>query len=211
MLTKRAFLAALASAGYALPALAQSLLQRPIKMVVPGGPGGPADVLARIEVEDFLYREAALLDPDDRDERRILIEAEHPDFADALERDEEVVVIDGEAVNPRLHLALHEIVVEQLWENDPPEAWRTAQRLLAAGYERHEILHLLGSALAPQLWRAIAKGESTSTQEYRDALARLPRSSEGARDERRLGVSKHRLVAKARKTARQARKRNRKR
>jgi hypothetical protein len=159
----------------------------------------------------FRAVDLALLDPDDRDERRMLIEAEHPDFADALERDEEVVVIDGEAVNPRLHLALHEIVVEQLWENDPPEAWRTAQRLLAAGYERHEILHLLGSALAPQLWRAIAKGESTSTQEYRDALARLPRSSEGARDERRLGVSKHRLVAKARKTARQARKRNRKR
>jgi tripartite-type tricarboxylate transporter receptor subunit TctC len=48
MITKRTFLAALASAGCALPALAQSLLQRPIKMVVSGGPGGPADVLARL-------------------------------------------------------------------------------------------------------------------------------------------------------------------
>jgi len=48
MITKRTFLAALASAGYALPALAQSLLQRPIKMVVAGGPGGPVDVLARL-------------------------------------------------------------------------------------------------------------------------------------------------------------------
>jgi tripartite-type tricarboxylate transporter receptor subunit TctC len=46
MLTKRAFLAALASAGCALPALTQS--SRPIKMVVTGGPGGPADVLARV-------------------------------------------------------------------------------------------------------------------------------------------------------------------
>jgi tripartite-type tricarboxylate transporter receptor subunit TctC len=46
MLTKRAFLAALASAGCALPALAQS--SRPIKMVVTGGAGGPSDVLARV-------------------------------------------------------------------------------------------------------------------------------------------------------------------
>jgi tripartite-type tricarboxylate transporter receptor subunit TctC len=59
MLTKRTFLAALASAGYALPALAQSLSQRPIKMVVPGGPGGPADVLARL-IAHSLQATAAL-------------------------------------------------------------------------------------------------------------------------------------------------------
>jgi len=58
----------------------------------------------------------ALLDPAHRDERRILIEAEHPEFADALDRDEEFVMIDGEEVDPRLHLTLHEIIVEQLWE-----------------------------------------------------------------------------------------------
>jgi tripartite-type tricarboxylate transporter receptor subunit TctC len=46
MLTKRAFLAALGSAAYAVPARAQS--SRPIKIVVTGGPGGPADVLARV-------------------------------------------------------------------------------------------------------------------------------------------------------------------
>src|SRR5262245_31499866 len=48
MLTKRAFLAALASVGSALPAQADSLFQRPIKMIVVGGAGGPTDVLARV-------------------------------------------------------------------------------------------------------------------------------------------------------------------
>jgi tripartite-type tricarboxylate transporter receptor subunit TctC len=48
MITKRTFLVALASAGYAVPALAQFLVQRPIRMIVPGGPGGPNDVLARL-------------------------------------------------------------------------------------------------------------------------------------------------------------------
>jgi tripartite-type tricarboxylate transporter receptor subunit TctC len=47
MLSRRTLLAALAF-GCAVPARAQSLLQRPIKMVVTGGPGGPADVLARV-------------------------------------------------------------------------------------------------------------------------------------------------------------------
>jgi tripartite-type tricarboxylate transporter receptor subunit TctC len=53
MLTKRTFLAALAPAGCALPALAQSLRRRPIKMVVTGGPGGPADVLARLTAQSL--------------------------------------------------------------------------------------------------------------------------------------------------------------
>lgn len=59
MLTKRTLLAALASAGYGVPAIAQSLLQRPIKMVVTGGPGGPADVLARL-IAHSLVSTAAL-------------------------------------------------------------------------------------------------------------------------------------------------------
>jgi hypothetical protein len=153
----------------------------------------------------------ALLDPADRHERRILIEAEHPEFADALDLDGEFVIVDGEEVDPRLHLTLHEIIVEQLWEDDPPEAWRTAQRLAAAGYERHEILHMLGSALVPQLWRAVAKGETSDREEYLSALSRLPRSWERARPERAAGrLSRRKLAAKARKAARRARKRNRK-
>lgn len=152
----------------------------------------------------------ALLDPADRDERRILIEAEHPEFADALDRDEEFVIIDGEEVNPRLHLTLHEIIVAQLWEDDPPEAWRTAQRLTATGYERHEILHMLGSALVPQLWRATVKDETSGREEYLSALSRLPRSWERTGLERASGRSRGKLAAKARKAARRARKRNRK-
>jgi hypothetical protein len=154
----------------------------------------------------------ALLDPDDRDSRRILLEAEHSDLIAAIERDEQVVTVAGEKIDPRLHLTLHEIITEQLWQNDPPEAWQTAKRLLSAGYDRHEIFHMLGSALVPQLWRALSEGERASNEEYLDALADLPGSWEGARRKGRDAMtSRLELAKKARKAARKVRKRNRKR
>jgi len=48
MLQRRAFLCGLAGTAYGLPARAQLASQRPIKLVIPGGAGGPADVLARV-------------------------------------------------------------------------------------------------------------------------------------------------------------------
>jgi hypothetical protein len=160
-----------------------------------------------------------LLDPADPDERRILIEAEHPEFAEALDDvDQDTVTIEGEEVNPRLHLTIHEIVANQLWDNDPPEAWETAKRLLAAGYERHEILHMLGGAVAQQIWRVQAEGKPADNDEYIEELRRLPESWEADRGERERdrhqrslahSGSRHEQAVRARKLARQARKRNR--
>lgn len=64
------------------------------------------------------------LDPADPDDRRVLLEFEHPGG------DEE-------------HLDAHVRLTERLWDGDPPQLWDTAQSLLDVGYERHEILHKL--------------------------------------------------------------------
>jgi hypothetical protein len=56
-------------------------------------------------------------------------------------------------MNPRRHLTMHEVVATQLWEDSPPEAWGTARRLLKAGYERHEILHMLSRPVSEQARR----------------------------------------------------------
>ena len=69
-----------------------------------------------------------LLDPGDEDERALLIEALHPEFADALQGDDDVI-IGGEPVNPRLHVAMYQVVANQLLADDPPETWQTVQRL----------------------------------------------------------------------------------
>ena len=34
-------------------------------------------------------------------------------------------------------------VVEELWHDDPPSTWQAAKQLLAEGYDRHEVIHLL--------------------------------------------------------------------
>jgi hypothetical protein len=124
----------------------------------------------------------ALLDPADENERALLIRAEHPELAEAIERGDEEIEIDGQAMNPRLHLLIHEILAKQLWENDPPEVWQTALRLLDAGYERHEILHMLGSALASELWELLHEGTPADPEGYVRALELLPASWEQQRN-----------------------------
>jgi hypothetical protein len=72
-------------------------------------------------------------------------------------------------------------VAKQLWEDDPPEVWQTACQLLDAGYERHEILHMLGSALATRIWAALDESEPLASEDYVRALRLLPSSWEQQR------------------------------
>jgi hypothetical protein len=123
----------------------------------------------------------ALLDPADEDQRALLIRAEHPDLTEAIERGDEEIEIDGQAINPRLHLTIHEVLAKQLWENDPPEVWQTARRLLDAGYERHEILHMIGSALVPRLWELLHESAPADSEGYLRALQLLPATWEQQR------------------------------
>ena len=120
--------------------------------------------------------ELEYLDPADPDERRILLEAEHPELHRALRRRDDEVVVGGQPINPRLHIAMHEIVANQLWDDDPPEVWRAAQRLRALGYERHEVLHMLCSAVAREVWSVMDPGEPTDPARYITALNELPES-----------------------------------
>ena len=92
-----------------------------------------------------------LLDPGDEDERALLIEARHPEFADALQGDDEVI-LDGEPVNPRLHMAMHQVVANQLLADDPPETWQTVQRLARLGYDWHNIMHMIASLITEDVY-----------------------------------------------------------
>ncbi len=149
---------------------------------------------------EYLEIDLALLDPADPDERHILIEAEHPELHAALESGRHEIHLRGETINPALHIAMHEVVANQLWDDNPPEVWRTAKRLLAAGYERHEILHMLASVVANDVFDTLKTDTPPDRQKTQAALDALPDSWEQQRDaipvERHLNRAERRAAAR---------------
>jgi hypothetical protein len=113
------------------------------------------------------------LDPGDEAQRELLIDAEHQQYRQVLADPFSDELVEG--VNPRLHVALHQVIATQLWEDIPAEVWQAAQRLLAAGYDRHAVLHALAYELGEELNSALA-GQHAPDPEmsaYRDRLRQL--------------------------------------
>ena len=52
----------------------------------------------------------------------------------------------------------------------------TAQRLLASGYERHEVLHMLAAPIAEQIHATLHDGKEYDRDRHLPALAALPGS-----------------------------------
>ena len=152
-----------------------------------------ADTLSRLEATRadrlaWLFPDA---DPAERDEQTVaeLVESEHPDLAAAIAAGRERVRIEGgHEINPALHLAIHEIVAEQILADDPREMWVTAVRLDNEGYDRHEILHMLGSTVSNQVFGMLGESRRYDRGEHLEALAALPDTWEASRDIHRLAV-----------------------
>jgi hypothetical protein len=133
------------------------------------------DAPARTRAQELGWH-VDLLDPLDADERSVLIRLAHPELDQAIEAGEETVVVDAEPMNPRLHLAIHEFVATQIIDGEPPEAFASAERLLALGRDHHEVLHMLGFCVSGQLWAALHDRREYSREEHVRALGALPGS-----------------------------------
>ena len=91
------------------------------------------------------------LDPTDEDGRAELIRLAHPELVAAIDAGEEIVVIGGEAVNPRLHLLMHQVVADRLLHDDPPEDWLAFGALLERGVDAHDAQHAVGRRLVEEM------------------------------------------------------------
>jgi hypothetical protein len=145
------------------------------------GPQGLVEVLerrmfaipavgTRIGDEEFPF-----LDPSDPDDRGMFIEGEHPEFHEAL-ADPDPDPVDG--VNPRLHITMHEIIANQLWDDEPKEVWQAARRLSAAGHDRHDVLHAIGEVLARYLHGALTGSGAFDAARYAEEVDRLGREED---------------------------------
>jgi len=121
-----------------------------------------------------------LLHPGEEGDRHFLLLAEHPEFSEAIENDDDEIDLghEGGTMSPRLHLAMHEVVTNQIWSNEPPEVWSTAQRLTQAGYDRHEVLHMLASVVSADIYNALTDKGAFDIDRTRRELAALPGSWE---------------------------------
>ncbi len=151
-------------------------------------------------VGDFDGMELSLFDPADADDRHLLILAEHPELYEAIEAWLDEIHVDGNVMSPILHITMHEIVANQLWDDEPPEVWQTAQRLTAAGYDRHEVLHMLASVVSADVYEAMAHDAPPDLERTRAALAALPEPWEQARAE--LPAQRHAKRSERRAAAR---------
>lgn len=133
------------------------------------------------------------LDPSRKEDRGLLVLAEHPHTPAAIDAGREGDP-EGGAANARVHLTLHQVVADQIWDDDPPEVWQAASRLAAAGFDRHEVLHMLAAAGATPILGSLNDGVPFDREAYQRALDALPRSWLVAKGNPGDAASRHRIV-----------------
>jgi hypothetical protein len=129
-----------------------------------------------LEIED-------LTDPD---ARSVAIRADHPELDEALADGRDHVTVAGEPTHIRLRLAMHEVGAKQLADDDPPEVYETARRLLDASYDRHEVLHMLARPMVSQIHATLTDKQPYEHARHVAALRALPASGEPEHAQRRL-------------------------
>jgi Domain of unknown function (DUF1841) len=173
----------------------------------------PADGLDRrrfvADPEVLAALDMRLDDLADPDTRSYVIHHEHPELEDALNDDVDQIDLGFGPFNPRLHLTMHEIVATQLWDGEPAEVWETALRLQGLGYERHEILHMLSRPVSNQVWSALHDDLPYDRARHVAELRSLPESWERERTSLPATARHDDAHKQARRSARAARRRNR--
>jgi hypothetical protein len=154
------------------------------------GEDGPDDPRRRVSHADFVdwaqlaslarewpdvYNgiECASLDPNSDHDRRIGIDAAHAALIAEIE-----TTYDPDAdfdAQVRLHLTLHQIVADQLINDDPPVVRETAVRLLDDNHDAHEVLHMIAFVGMEHVRSDASIGEGAD-EAYRLALEALPGS-----------------------------------
>jgi hypothetical protein len=69
---------------------------------------------------------------------------------------------------------MHQVVANQLLADDPPETWRTVQRLAGLGYDWHNIMHMIASLITEDVYWALKEHRQPDPAAYARRLSGLP-------------------------------------
>jgi len=101
----------------------------------------------------------------------------HPEYHNAWEFGDVTGSAQHEVAgtNPYLHITVHAIVEGQLEADDPPEVTQALQRLRRSGFNRHDAIHLIGTAWIRGMHPVLGEGKAFELEKYRKHLRRLGR------------------------------------
>jgi hypothetical protein len=87
-----------------------------------------------------------------------------------------------------MHLTIHEVIANQIWDCDPPIAWQTVERLTGLGHNRREVLHLLTGVVSAEIPKSLEDRGPHDPVGCAEALSARPESWS---ERRRRGCHHH--------------------
>ena len=75
--------------------------------------------------------------------------------------------------SPVLHEQIHQVVEQQIKENNPKETKETLERLMRSGYNRNEAIHKIGTVVVEELFDTLKSKEKFDRKRFVDRLHRL--------------------------------------
>lgn len=101
---------------------------------------------------------------------------DHPEYKRMIDEGnlpDEIVDEEGNAMSPRAHLAMHQIVERQLASNKPRGVVDIERRLLALGVSRHDVRHIIATAMSDEMWHVMKGHRPFDERRYLNELQRL--------------------------------------
>lgn len=101
---------------------------------------------------------------------------QHPQYSDIWEHaavldPSEEVLRDG--ANPFAHVAIHQVIANQIANRNPAQTAETLEALMQAGYTRHEAIHAIGGILAEEIFEILRDERPFDEAGYIQALREL--------------------------------------
>ena len=133
-------------------------------------------LLSRERVRLILEMAQADVALDDETRQLADVLEQHPEYHHVFaEAGAEDVTIDG--VNPFLHVTMHQVVENQIADNDPTQTAETLDALLTAGCDRHEAIHAIAAIVVEEIYEALKSRREYDRAAYVAALRELERTA----------------------------------